>query len=90
MKSLGLLLLSGAITCFARPTFAEVNFSSYVKRNHEVLKSSLEKREISAFQKKEMYRDLASVPKDEKVNESSKKEDSDQSSGSSNEMGPGR
>lgn len=39
---------------------AQVNFFNYVKRNHQVLKSTAKESETVAFEEKKMFRSLAS------------------------------
>lgn len=41
---------------------SEVTFSSYVKKNHKILKETGKSPETVAFQEKKMYRNLASTP----------------------------
>ncbi len=104
MSSVFKLVLSFAFTAFGPFAFAEVNFSSYVKRNHEVLKTTKSDREVVAFEKKVMFRDVASVPSEEKKLEPTKSDaptpdvlqtpasapPTNDSSDSSQTTGPGR
>lgn len=49
---------------FGPMSYAEVSFSSYVKRNYKVLKETESDRKTVAFQEKKMFREVASVPSD--------------------------
>lgn len=55
-----------SLLAFGPMSYSEVTFTSYVKKNHKLLKSTEKKQETIAFQEKKMYRSVASVPTEEK------------------------